>query len=69
MLARVILVAAMVALLMTGSVLVFQVFDSHSHSNSDTLRPFLITMGPVWVVAGLAATVLLRDGVRRRRSA
>jgi hypothetical protein len=69
MLARLILVAAMGALLMAGTVLVFQVLDSHSHSNSDTLRPFLITMGPVWVVAGLAAAVLLRDGVRRRGSA
>jgi hypothetical protein len=68
MLARSILVAVMGAMLLAGTVLVFQVFDSHSHSNSDTLRPFLITMGPVWVVAGLAATVLLRDGLRRHGS-
>jgi hypothetical protein len=70
MLVRSILVAVAGALLLTGSVLVFQILDSRSHSNSDTLRPFLLTMGPVWLVAVLAATVLLRDGLRRaRRSA
>jgi hypothetical protein len=67
MLARTILVAVAGALLVTGTVLVFQVLDSRSHSNSDTLRPFLLTMGPVWLIAALAATVLLRDGLRRRR--
>jgi hypothetical protein len=66
MLARTILVAVAGALLVTGTVLVFQVLDSRSHSNSDTLRPFLLTMGPVWLIAVLAATVLLRDGLRRR---
>jgi hypothetical protein len=66
-LARTILVAVAGALLVTGTVLVFQVLDSRSHSNSDTLRPFLLTMGPVWLIAALAATVLLRDGLRRRR--
>jgi hypothetical protein len=35
------------ALLATGTVLVFRAFDLHSHSASDTLRPFLITMLPV----------------------
>lgn len=67
MLVRSILVAVAGALLLTGSVLVFQILDSRSHSNSDTLRPFLLTMGPVWLVAVLAAIVLLRDGMRRRR--
>ena len=42
------------------SVLVFQVFDRTSHSASDTIRPFIITMGPVWAVAVAAAIVLLR---------
>jgi predicted membrane protein len=31
-----------------------------SHSNSDTIRPFVITMGPVWALAIAAAAVLLR---------
>lgn len=46
-----------------GSVLVFQAFDRDSHSASDTLRPFVITMGPIWAIA-IAATVTL---VRRPR--
>ena len=42
---------------------VFLAIDQHSHSASDTLRPFLITVGPVWVVGiAVARTVL-----RRRR--
>jgi hypothetical protein len=65
---RTLLVTAAGVLLLVGTVLVFQALDSRSHSNSDTLRPFLLTMGPVWLVAVLAGTVLLRDG-RRRRSA
>ena len=31
-----------------------------SSSASDTIRPFLITMAPVWAVAIAGATVLLR---------
>jgi hypothetical protein len=48
------------AALVFGSVLVFQVFDRTSHSASDTIRPFVITMAPVWAVAVAAAIVLLR---------
>ena len=47
-------------LLMMGTVMVFLAFDRVSHSNSDTLRPFVITMAPVWAVAIAAAIVLLR---------
>jgi len=47
-------------LLLIGTVLVFQAFDSHSNSASDTLRPFLLTMAPVWGVSVLAARVILR---------
>lgn len=54
---------AALLLLAYGSVLVFQVFDRDSHSASDTLRPFIITMGPIWLIA-VAATVTL---VRRAR--
>lgn len=50
---------AFVALLY-GSVLAFMVFDRNSHSASDTLRPFVITMAPVWGVAVASAAVLLR---------
>jgi hypothetical protein len=57
-------VALAFAALVFGSVLVFQAFDRDSHSASDTIRPFLITMGPVWAVAVAAATVLLQ----RKRS-
>jgi len=48
------------ALLTVGTVMVFMAFDRDSHSASDTIRPFLITMTPVWVVAVAAAVVLLR---------
>ncbi|HXN03095.1 MAG TPA: hypothetical protein VN973_14560 [Candidatus Dormibacteraeota bacterium] len=46
--------------MMVGTVMVFMAFDRNSHSNSDTIRPFVITMAPVWVVAIAAAIVLLR---------
>jgi len=48
------------ALLMLGTVMVFMAFDRNSHSNSDTIRPFVITMAPVWAVAVAGAIVLLR---------
>ena len=47
-------------LLMIGTVMVFMAFDRNSHSNSDTIRPFLITMAPVWAVAIASVIVLLR---------
>jgi hypothetical protein len=47
-------------LLLYGTVAVFQVFDRNSNSASDTIRPFVITMAPVWAVAIAAARVLLR---------
>ena len=53
-------IAAFVVLLV-GTVLVFEAFDRVSHSASDTLRPFIITMAPVWLVAVAAAWVLLRS--------
>lgn len=48
------------AVLLYGTVAVFEAFDRVSNSNSDTIRPFVITMGPVWALAIAAATVLLR---------
>jgi hypothetical protein len=47
------------ALLIAGTVMVFLVLDRHSHSASDTLRPFVITMLPVWAIALAGAKVLL----------
>ena len=51
-------------LLLLGTVMVFMAFDRVSHSNSDTIRPFLITMAPVWAVAIAAARVILRPPPR-----
>jgi hypothetical protein len=45
-------------LLAYGTVQVFLAFDRDSHSASDTLRPFVITMAPVWALAIAAAVVL-----------
>jgi hypothetical protein len=58
---RTLLVAVAALLLMTGTVFVFRFFDGHSHSASDTLRPFVITMVPVWALAIGAARNLLRE--------
>jgi hypothetical protein len=53
------------ALLIAGTVMVFLVLDRHSHSASDTLRPFVITMLPVWAIAVAAAQAFLgRQGGR-----
>jgi hypothetical protein len=46
--------------LLYGTVAVFQAFDRNSNSVSDTVRPFVITMAPVWALAIAAARVLLR---------
>jgi hypothetical protein len=53
-------VGAALAVLVFGSVLVFQAFDRNSNSASDTIRPFIITMGPVWALAIASAVVLLK---------
>jgi hypothetical protein len=52
--------------LLWGTILVFLNIDRQSHSVSDTLRPFVITMGPLWLVAVLASGELIAAGVRRR---
>ncbi len=57
---RIVGVAVAFAVLLFGTVLVFEAFDRHSHSASDTLRPFIITMLPVWGVAIAGAWALLR---------
>jgi hypothetical protein len=56
---RILVVGGGVALLV-GTVVVFRAFDAHSHSASDTLRPFVLTMGPVWLASMAAARSILR---------
>jgi hypothetical protein len=53
-------VSIALAVLLFGTVLVFQAFDRNSNSASDTIRPFVITMGPVWALTIWAVTVVLR---------
>jgi uncharacterized protein (DUF486 family) len=57
-----VIVAFMVLLL--GAVMVFLTYDRYSHSASDTLRPFIITMAPVWAVAVAGAWALLRTSAQ-----
>jgi uncharacterized protein (DUF486 family) len=58
---------AFVALLL-GTVMVFLTYDRYSHSASDTLRPFIITMAPVWAVAIAGAWALLRTNAPSKRA-
>ena len=53
-------VAVALTVLLYGTVMVFEAFDRNSNSASDTIRPFVITMGPVWALALAASIVLLR---------
>ena len=53
-------VAVALILLVYGTVAVFEAFDRVSHSNSDTIRPFVITMGPVRALSIAAVAILLR---------
>jgi hypothetical protein len=56
---RPVVVGAAAAALAVVTVAVFGFFDARSHSNSDTLRPFLLTMGPAWLAFWLACRLLL----------
>ena len=47
------------ASLIAGTVMVFLVLVRHSHSVSDTLRPFVITMLPIWAITLAGAKALL----------
>jgi len=49
------------ALLLFGTLMVFLALDRGSNSGSDTLRPFLITMVPIWLVTLWAARTVLRS--------
>ena len=63
---RIVGVIAAFVVLLVGTALVFEAFDRVSHSASDTLRPFIITITPVWLVAVAAAWVLLRSPASSR---
>ncbi len=65
---RIASVTAAFAVLLVGTALVFGAFDRVSHSASDTLRPFLITMAPVWAIAVAGAWALLRSPDSARRT-
>ena len=47
-------------LLTYGTVAVFSVFNRDANSVSDVIRPFILTMVPVWAVAIATARVLLK---------
>jgi hypothetical protein len=53
-------VAIALVMLLWGTVMVFLAFDGHSHSASDTLRQFIITMAPVWLIAVAGARAWLQ---------
>ena len=63
---QILLLATAFLLLVTGTALVFVAFDSDSHSVSDTIRPFVIAMAPIWAAFGLAVWAATRRGFRRR---
>jgi hypothetical protein len=52
----------MFAALALGSLLLFREIDATSHSVSDTIRPLVITIGPLWLAALVAARLVLRGG-------
>jgi hypothetical protein len=61
---RLVMVGVAFALLLVVTVLVFEAFDGLSHSASDTLRPFAISMVPVWAIVIAGARAWLRAPAR-----
>ncbi len=57
---RLILIAAILAVLAVGSVELFLTLDAHSHSASDTLRPFIIIALPAWLLGSFAVRRLAK---------
>jgi hypothetical protein len=55
-----VLLAIGLLLLIYGTLAVFEAFDRGSHSASDTLRPFVLTMAPVWLVALAGGRAVVR---------
>lgn len=60
------LIGGIVSLLLASTIWAFVAFDAGSHSASDTLRPLVITMVPLWL-AGIALVRLLVTSKRGRR--
>lgn len=56
---RRVVVGTGMVLLLAITVAVFVMSDRDSHSASDTLRPFLITMVPLWILAVWGARTLI----------
>jgi len=52
---------ALLAVTVVATIVVFWLFDRDSHSASDTIRPFLITMAPAWLIVGLVVHRLSRS--------
>lgn len=57
------LVGIGLAALAVVTVAVFVQIDSGSHSVSDTIRPFVILMAPLWALAIAASALVLRRRV------
>jgi hypothetical protein len=57
--ARIGAIAAVALALTVVTVVIFRAFDMDSHSASDTLRPFVLTVAPLWLAALWAARRLL----------
>ncbi|MEO6350370.1 MAG: hypothetical protein ABIP53_06940 [Candidatus Limnocylindrales bacterium] len=56
--------AVALGLLVVGTINVFLVIGADSHSVSDTLRPFRLTMVPLWAVAIYAGRIVLPSEAR-----
>ena len=69
MLQRRVLPIALLAVTAVATVVAFWTFDRESHSARDTIRPFLITMVPVWLIVGVAVQHLTRTHRRKKPAA
>jgi hypothetical protein len=59
-LTRRVLPIALLAATAAATVFMFWISDHNSHSASDTIRPILITVTPVWLIVGLTVQRLTR---------
>lgn len=65
---RIVGVIAAFAVLLLGSMMVYTTFDRYSHSTSDTLLSFIITMAPVWAAVIAGIWVWLHPSERRHNT-
>ncbi|HEY3549277.1 MAG TPA: hypothetical protein VGK17_24660 [Propionicimonas sp.] len=61
MLKRRVMPVTLMAAAVVASIVVFWLFDRDSHSASDTLRPFVITIAPAWLIVTLVVHRLSRS--------